>query len=362
VFYTLIWTLSIATFGVPAPIDTPDTWRPFDHPAVSTRSFAAFSRPGRALTVASAIPQRVHQVLFDEGDMVPGQYGTMVPIILLDSSVEQEMLRGARIAFEISTNDEIRAELVMRKMETAARIISRDLQRIRELHTRGDASESALDQAILAEEEARVSLEVAQVTRTAAAAASLAAASEVAVIEARIDKLTLKAPAGWRVEQRNTEPGAGVVPGEPLMVFVDLSYFEIDVQMVEEEIQVLSTGPLKIQRVSSGAAIAGTVKFVAAIPDLLTRRRRVVIRIPAEEIDLEPLETGGGIEMRVSLDVPNQSGGVRVPHRFLGRRLEQWVLKTENGKLHVVTPVRSDEDGWIVLPGDLPAAAVIVAP
>ncbi|MDE0960934.1 MAG: HlyD family efflux transporter periplasmic adaptor subunit [Planctomycetota bacterium] len=361
-FYTLIWTLSVTSFCCPLPTDSPDSWRPFDHPSVSTRTFSAFTRPGRALTVSSDIPQRVQQVLFDEGETVPGPFGSMVPIILLDSSVEMELLEGARIALGISKNEEVRAELSARKMETTVRIIRRDLQRVRELHSRGDASESALDRAILAEEEAQVSLEIARVSRTDAASTVLAAASRVAVMEARIDKLTLKAPAGWRVEQRLTEPGAGVVPGAPLMVFVDLSYYEIEIPMAEDEIQVLSTSPLQIQRVSSGASIAGTVQFVAAIPDLLTKRRRVVIQIAAEEIDLELLESGGGIELKLSLEVPDSSGGVRIPARFLGRRLEQWVLKTEDGRLHVVTPVRSDGDGWIVLAGDLPAAAVIVEP
>ncbi|MAW77414.1 MAG: hypothetical protein CMJ95_08535 [Planctomycetes bacterium] len=361
-FYPLILILSIAYLTTPGKVDDPETWRPFDHPAVSKRVFTAYTRPVRLLSVASDVPQRVKQVHFEEGDRIPGKPGEMVVAILLDSSVEKEMLASAKIALEISRNDESRSSLAISRAETAARIAVRDLERVTGLHTKGDASDSDLDRVILAHEDARVSLEMARISKLDAAAAVRAAASEVAVIEARIDKLILRAPAGWRVEQRLSEPGAGVTPGTPLMVFADLSSFEIEIPMAEEELRVLGTTPLGIERVIGRESINGVVEFVGSVPDPSTRRRRVVIRIPAEELNLEPLETGGGIEMQVTLEVPDDSGGVRIPHRFLTRRLEQRLVKTQKGKLYVVTPVRFDDSAWIVLPGDLPGSAVLVEP
>ena len=326
------------------------------------RVFSAYSQPNRVLAIASETPQRVTRVHFEEGDLIPGLPGAMVAAIELDSAVEQQLLSSAKIALEISKSDETRAELQISNAETAARIASRELERVQDLHSKGDASDSDLDRVVLADEDALLVLEMARLSSTDAAASVRAAASEVAVIEARIDELILRAPSGWRVEQRMVEPGQGVAPGNALMIFADLSSFEIEIPMSEEEVMVLGTAPLKIERVSTRDSIEGIVEFVGAIPDPITRRRRVVIRIPAEELDLEPPETGGGIEMQVTIEVPDDSGGVKVPHRFLGRRLEQWVVKTEDGNVHVVTPVRSDDLGWIVLPGNLPPAAVLVEP
>ncbi len=326
------------------------------------RVFSAYSQPNRVLAIASETPQRVTRVHFEEGDLIPGLPGAMVAAIELDSAVEQQLLSSAKIALEISKSDETRSELQISNAETAARIASRELERVQDLHSKGDASDSDLDRVVLADEDALLVLEMARLSSADAAASVRAAASEVAVIEARIDELILRAPSGWRVEQRMVEPGQGVAPGNALMIFADLSSFEIEIPMSEEEVMVLGTAPLKIERVSTRDSIEGIVEFVGAIPDPITRRRRVVIRIPAEELDLEPPETGGGIEMQVTIEVPDDSGGVKVPHRFLGRRLEQWVVKTEDGNVHVVTPVRSDDLGWIVLPGNLPPAAVLVEP
>ena len=359
-FYTFFLLLSITSPVDTSHVDTPVTWRPYDHAVYSRRVFSAYTRPGRVLTVASDLPQRVEQVLFDEGDRVPGLPDQMVPAIVLDSSVEKQLLEGARISLEFSLNDQERAQLSITRATTAAQIASKELDRMRVLHSRGNASDADLDRQVLAEAEARVALEMALVTQRDATEAVRAAKSEVAVIEARIARLTIQAPGGWRVEERLVEPGAGVVPGAPLMVFADLSAFEIDVPMAEAEIQVLADGPLQIERVSNRTEVRGEVEFVGAVPDARTRKRRVVIRIPAEEFALESPETGGGIELQVTLEVPDACGGVRVPHRFFGRRLEQWVVKTEDGKLHVVSPVRSDDEGWVVLPGDLPAAAVLI--
>ncbi len=360
--YPLIATLSITFFVTGGNLDEPESWRPFDHPSISVRTFSAYSRPARVVALAAESPCRVDKVLFAEGDRVPGKPGEMVSAVLLDAAVEKEMHTSAEIALEISKNAESRASLSIVRTETAAQLASKDLERMRELHVRGDASESDLDRALLADENARVALELARVSLLDARAAVRAATSEVAIIAAQIDRLTLRAPAGWRVEQRLVEPGAGVSPGAPLMVLADLSSFEIEIPMAEEEIQVLGLQPVKIERVSNRSRVSGMVDFVGAVPDPLTRRRRVIIRIPAEEFTLEPLETGGGIELQISIDVPDISGGVRVPHRFLGRRLEQWIVKTSDGKVHVVTPIRSDDDGWVVLPGDLPSSAVIIKP
>lgn len=361
-FYTLFLALSIVSLPESSFPDVPKTWIPFDHPAISMRVFSAYSQPSRVLSVASETPQRVTRVHFEEGDLIPGLPGAMVAAIELDSAVEQELLASAIIALEISKSDETRTELQISNAETASRIASRELARVQDLHSKGDASDSDLDRVVLADEDSRLVLEMARLSRTDAAASVRAAASDVAVIEARIDKLILRAPSGWRVEQRMVEPGQGVAPGNPLMIFADLSSFEIEIPMSEEEVMVLGKAPLKIERVSTRDSIQGIVEFVGAIPDPITRRRRVVIRIPAEELDLEPPETGGGIEIQVTIEVPDDSGGVKIPHRFLGRRLEQWVVKTEAGKIHVVTPVRSDDQGWIVLPGNLPPAAVLVEP
>ncbi|MGE4632416.1 MAG: HlyD family efflux transporter periplasmic adaptor subunit [Planctomycetota bacterium] len=361
-FYPQIFMLSIALFGSPEMFDDPPTWRPFDHPVVAERSFTAFTRPIRTLSIVSAVPQRVVKITLDEGDLVPGRPDEMIAVAYLDSTVEKELLRGSMIALEITQNEAVKSQLLVEQAQVAAQIASREQKRIQDLHNEGNATESDLDRVNLEEQQARTALEVAKSTKLDAQSAVKAAETEVAVIEARIDRLILKAPGGWRVEQRLVEPGAGVVPGAILLVIADLSAYEIEIPMAEDEIRALATMPLRIRRVADDTELNGTITFVGAIPDPRTLRRRVVIRIPAEELTLEPPETGGGLEVQTVLEVADRSGGVRIPRRFLSQRLEQWLVKTQEGKTYVVTPVRFDDSAWIVLPGELPGGAVLVEP
>ena len=361
-FYPQILMLSTVLSGSPEKLDDPETWRPFDHPVVAQRSFTAFTRPVRTLSLNSDIARLVVKISVDEGDLVPGRPYAMTPVAYLDSSVEQEMLKGAGIALEMARNEELKSQLLVEQSRVAAQIALREKKRIQDLYSEGNATESDLDRVTLDEQLARTTLEVARSTKRDSESAVKVAETEVAVIAARIERLILKAPGGWRVEQRLVEPGAGVAPGATLLVLADLSAFEIEIPMAEDEIRSLATTPLRMQRVVDDTELRGTITFVGAIPDPRTLRRRVVIRIPAEELILEPPETGGGIEIRTVLEVADRSGGVRIPRRFLSQRLEQWLVKTQEGKTYVVTPVRFDDSAWIVLPGELPGGAVLVEP
>ena len=99
---------------------------------------------------------------------------------------------------------------------------------------------------------------------------------------------------------------------------------------------------------------------MSSVPDVVTHRRKVTITIPAEEFSLESYENGGGLEIRASLEIRDSKGGVRIPMEYLGRRLEQWIVKDTSGKIYPVIPVRSDDSSWIVLPGDLPVEVELV--
>ena len=71
-------------------------------------------------------------------------------------------------------------------------------------------------------------------------------------------------------------------------------------------------------------------------------------------------ETGGGLEVRAALEIADTRGGVRIPKKFIGQQLEQWIVKSVDGKIYTVYPVRSDDTSWLVRSNDMPVGVELV--
>ena len=51
---------------------------------------------------------------------------------------------------------------------------------------------------------------------------------------------------------------------------------------------------------------------------------------------------------------------MRIPKKFIGQQLEQWIVKSVDGKIYTVYPVRSDDTSWLVRSNDMPVGVELV--
>ena len=341
-----------------------ETWKPFEHPTVSERSFTAFSFPGQALNLVSGAMGffKVESVHFSQGDRIPGVEGEWIPAVVVDASIERAQRKTLELRLELAQSGIERALLSKERADSAAELANIELERIRVLEEKGDASKSLLDQWVQKEQELRVAAAELKLAVEDARISARLVESEIMVLDEKIKQSSLLVPAGWYVERVDVVPGSGLTMGSQIMTLVDRSFFKAIVPMSEDEIQALSNGSMKLTRVLDGQRVKLKSLLVDSVPDLQTNRRRVTISIPAEEFTLLPEETGGGLELRISLEVKDAKGGVRIPTNFLRQRLEQWIVQDTSGKVYPVIPVRKDGSSWIVLPGQLPVGVELVAP
>ena len=355
---------SLIYFAFSSAVETADGdhWKPFDHPAVIERSFTAYTHPGETLVLISGAMGffRVEEVFFKEGDRIPGRDGEWVAAIQVDASIDKAQKRTLQIRFELAQSATERARLASVRADSAARLATKELERVSALLEKGDASQSIFDQALQRSEEATAVADSARIALSDSQLSVRLVEAEMEVIDEKIGQSTLLAPAGWYVESSEVVKGSGLTVGQQMMTLVDRSHFEVTIPMSEEEIRELSAESLRLERVLGGIPLKPSRITVGSVPDQVTHRRLVTIEIPAEEFSLASQETGGGLEIRAILNIRDSKGGVRVPLEFIGRRLEQWIVKDAAGKVYPILPVRKDETSWIVLPGDMPVGIELV--
>mgnify|MGYP004129949597 CR=1 FL=1 len=81
-----------------------ERWKPFDHPAVVERTFTAFTQPGDTLSLISGAMGffKVDEVVFAEGDRIPGRDGEWVPAIRVDASIDIAQKKSLEIRLELA--------------------------------------------------------------------------------------------------------------------------------------------------------------------------------------------------------------------------------------------------------------------
>ena len=339
-----------------------ERWKPFDHPAVVERTFTAFTQPGDTLSLISGAMGffKVDEVVFAEGDRIPGRDGEWVPAIRVDASIDIAQKKSLEIRLELAKSATETARLASVRADSAARLATKELERVSALLEKGDASQSVYDQVLQRAEEATAVSDTARVAFADSQLSVSLVESELNVIEEKIKQSTLLAPAGWYVEKCDVVQGSGLTMGQHMMTLVDRSYFKVALALTEEEIRALSVSPLKLSRVVDDSEIQPSKIRVGSVPHPETHRRLVTIDIPAEELSLRTYETGGGLEIRASLGIPDSRGGVRIPKKFIGQQLEQWIVKDTEGMIYTVYPVRSDETSWLVRSKDMPVGIELV--
>jgi len=242
-------------------------------------------KANEAISVTTSVAEIIEKISFDSGQRV--RRGDVLAV--LESTEEQAVLQEAR-----HTLNEAKSQL----------------ERIRALARRGDASQSNLD------EQQRV-YNVAK--------------ARVAAIEARLQYRTISAPFSGRVGLRNVSPGAFVSPGDVITTLVDDSRMKLDFNVPSLFIRSLKPGvTIKARaRALGDEEFSGVVDAVDNQVDPVSRSVTVRALLDNPQGVLKP-----GLMMEVQLQ-SNPRNALLVPESAL----------TQQGEEHFVFVARDSEEG-----------------
>lgn len=258
----------------------------------------------------------ITEILVEAGDAVAkGQVLARLSTDTLAAQLEQaraEFLRAeAGVAQAQSSIDSADAAL------TQAQTI---LQRVRQLREGGTASQSALDDAIAAEANARAQAASASGGLAVARAALAQAEAARRIAELNLERADIIAPVAGVVVTRNAELGtlAGG-GGDPLFVLLADGAVEMSAEVIETALGRLQVGDPAEITVAGAGTVTGRVRLVPASVDPVTRLGVMRISLDkAQGIRIGQFASGWVmIDRRQALTVPASAvladdGGERV--------------------------------------------------
>ena len=210
----------------------------------------------------------ITEILVEAGDAVAkGQVLARLSTDTLAAQLEQaraEFLRAeAGVSQAQSSIDSADAAL------TQAQTI---LQRVRQLREGGTASQSALDDAVAAEANARAQAASASGGLAVARAALAQAEAARRIAELNLDRADIIAPVAGVVVTRNAELGmlAGG-GGDPLFVLLADGAVEMSAEVIETALGRLKVGDQAEITVAGAGTVPGKVRLVPASVDPVTR-------------------------------------------------------------------------------------------
>lgn len=162
-----------------------------------------------------------------------------------------------------------------------------------------------------------------------AAASKAAAEGAVAAVKGQLAFAQIRAPFAGTVQRRDTQVGAFVGPGQPLITLEGLHTLELTASLSETETAGLKVGQ-KIAFEVEGRQGEAQVTALAVGGDPLTHRRGLRARV------LSPLGLAGGAFARIRVADAKASTPVMVPLSALHPRGElNGVFVAEQGQAHL---------------------------
>jgi membrane fusion protein (multidrug efflux system) len=188
--------------------------------------------------------------------------------------------------------DKLRSELGARRAalesaEARQELARRTFERVRTLYERGSASREELDEAESARDQNR-----ADVRRLA---------SEIELMEERLEDTVVAAPFTGMISERMVDAGDFVDVGEPLATLYRIDTLEVAFGLPERFYDRVAPGQEVTATVSAypDREFSGEVRFISPAVDVATRTFRVKARIDNSEGLLKP---GTFADVRVTLE------------------------------------------------------------
>lgn len=271
-------------------------------PAYRETVLTGFTRARAALPLVAETSGKVLSVTADIGKAIDSQGAfaqldhTFIKLDLEANRVAQEQLRS-RIEYD-----------------------TKEVNRHRKLAGRGSIPQSTLDKLELALRSNRLELQ------------SLAVQEKV--LEERLTRTRIPAPPGWRVTQRNIEPGQRVNAGAVVGQVADFTMLLVPFALSPEQLTALeqdhSQRSLYLPDLDQGLPV--TIHRINPGFDPATRKIAVEFAITEGVTDRR-----GGIRTQLRLKLPERTGAVSLPVNAVEESYDEYWVTRENGqRLRVV--------------------------
>lgn len=279
-------SLPISAQGLPAEVITVSS-KTLD----KTISAVGNLRANESIMLRPEQSGRINKILFSEGGKV--EKGT--PLFVLDSSIYIAELKSAQARVQLSRVDYDRAKSLLRKKVGSAQERDSTLAQLR------------VDQA------------------------------QEALAQARLDKMTIKAPFTGYTGLRLVSPGDYVNQGENLVQLTDLSTLKLDLRVPEIYLSELQAGRELEVNVDAlpGEVIKGKVTAISPSSDSNAHNIEIRASIPNTDGKLRP-----GLFAKVSLLVDQQTTVVIPEQAIIPKDGLFFVMTVTEDKKVAMAPVK----------------------
>ena len=265
-------------------------------PAMETKVLTGFTRARAEMNVISEVSGRCLSVEADVGQSV-GANGVFARLddtfVLLDmeaNQVEQARLKS-RVAY-LKKEVKRHRTLVLKKSEPQSNL---------------DSLEQDTDQAV---HQLR----------------GLVTAGKI--LKERLDRFVIKAPPGWRVIERQVEPGQWVSVGASLAKLGDFSTLLAPLALSPAEYERLRSLPEPIELFSPAEkkSVPAGIERVNPAFDPVTRKIKLDMAVKQGLKEMR-----GGVRLELRLMMPDPTGAILAPPAALVERYQEYWLTKEDG-------------------------------
>ncbi|MEA3277317.1 MAG: efflux RND transporter periplasmic adaptor subunit [Pseudomonadota bacterium] len=304
---SLLLRLLVLSLAAASTAASPDPGVATAQPAVREVSLTGFTRARAALRLVAERPGRVEEVFYDIGGTI-GEDGVFAR--LDDTFIRLEL-------------DEVKVQ--QDRLNALIDYDQREVKRYRELARQNNASASQLDtleQTLRNNSHELRALEVKQ-----------------RVLEERLTRTRIRAPAGWRVTGRAVEPGQWVKDGEVVGEAADFSTLLVPFALTPEQHAALTArgDGIRLRLPDLDRQVDAGIYRANPAFDPTTRKIAVDLQIRGE---IESRR--GGLRVQLPLLLPERTGTVMLPAAAVERSYEEfWVTREDGARLRVMLLGRS---------------------
>lgn len=282
-------------------------------PAMREIRMTGFTRAVATLPLVAETAGRVEEVRYDIGEAIADDTEGRGLFARIDDTFLRLDLDEVRVTHE--------------RLESQIAYDRREVERYQELAKQKNASASQLDTLEQALRNNRHELMGLEVRRQ--------------VLEERIARTRVLAPAGWRVTQRSIEPGQWVGEGERIGEVSDFSTLIVPFALTPEQHAALSRmdGDLSLMLPDLEQAVAAEIYRTNPGFDAQTRKIQVELAIR------EPVEPRrGGLRARLALAIPERTDAVMLPAAAVEQSYDElWITREDGRRVRVILLGRSDD-------------------
>lgn len=309
--------------------------------------------------VSSPATLVVESVLVDTGDRVRrGQ-----PLVLLDSAELVAQVRAAEASAQTARQSIELARLTHRRAEVARRHSEAEAQRALALAARGPDAIAAneLDASLSAAASAELDARSSQLQIDTATQAHAEALANLALVRARLDNATLRAPFDGLVTGRQCSAGDTATPGTPCLTVVNPDSLRVQARFDESALPLVRVGDPVTLRLKSRlqTSLQGRVERIHRAVDVDTREFAVDLR-------LQELPQAWALGERATVEVMAQErrAALAIPRDLVvsarhGRSV--WVVR-EGRARQVPLQLGLDDGRWVEVLSGLSAGDTLLQP